>query len=64
MTQAAALQDDLRRADIEPWAWVITKSIGTGTTDPLLQAHLAGRTAGGCVGAGCAGCVWQGWIAI
>jgi hypothetical protein len=40
VSQAAALQDDLRRAQIEPWAWVINKSIAaTGTTDPLLQAR-------------------------
>jgi arsenite/tail-anchored protein-transporting ATPase len=44
VSQAAALQDDLRRARIEPWAWVINKSIAaSGTTDPLLQARLAGE---------------------
>ena len=44
VSQAAALQEDLRRASIEPWAWVINKSIAaTGTTDPLLQARLAGE---------------------
>jgi arsenite-transporting ATPase len=44
VSQAAALQDDLRRAHIEPWAWVINNSIAaTGTTDPLLQARLAGE---------------------
>lgn len=44
VSQAAALQDDLRRARIEPWAWIINKSIAaTGTTDPLLQARLAGE---------------------
>ena len=38
------LQDDLRRAKIEPWAWVINKSAAaTGTTDPLLQARLVGE---------------------
>lgn len=41
VSQAAALQDDLRRAHIEPWAWVINKSVAaTGTSDPLLQARL------------------------
>jgi len=41
VTQAAALQDDLRRAHIEPWAWVVNKSLAsTGTVDPLLQARL------------------------
>jgi arsenite-transporting ATPase len=44
VSQAAALQDDLRRAHIEPWAWVINKSLAaTGTHDPLLQARLAGE---------------------
>ncbi len=44
VSQAAALQDDLRRADIEPWAWVLNKSVAaTGTRDPLLQARLAGE---------------------
>ena len=44
VSQAAALQEDLRRAKIEPWAWVINKSIAaTGTTDPLLKARLAGE---------------------
>ncbi|MDO9135352.1 arsenical pump-driving ATPase [Hydrogenophaga sp.] len=44
VTQAAALQDDLRRAHIEPWAWVINNSIAaSGTTDPLLQARLEGE---------------------
>lgn len=44
VTQAAALQDDLRRAHIEPWAWVVNKSLAaTGTVDPLLQARLVGE---------------------
>lgn len=44
VSQAAALQDDLRRAGIEPWAWVLNKSMATtGTRDPLLQARLAGE---------------------
>jgi arsenite-transporting ATPase len=35
--EAAALQEDLRRAKIEPFAWVINQSFApTGTTDPLL----------------------------
>ncbi|HRM83543.1 MAG TPA: arsenical pump-driving ATPase, partial [Acidovorax temperans] len=35
VSQAAALQEDLRRAHIEPWAWVINKSVAaTGTSDP------------------------------
>jgi len=41
VSQAAALQDDLRRAKIEPYAWVINKSMAAaGTTDPLLAARL------------------------
>ena len=44
VSQAAALQDDLRRASIEPWAWVLNKSVlAAGTHDPLLQARLAGE---------------------
>jgi arsenite-transporting ATPase len=35
--EAAALQDDLRRAQIEPWAWVVNASLlAAGPTDPLL----------------------------
>jgi arsenite-transporting ATPase len=42
--QAKVLQDDLRRASIEPFAWVINKSIlAADTKDPLLQARLAGE---------------------
>jgi len=41
VSQAAALQEDLRRADIEPFAWVVNKSLlATDTTDPLLRARL------------------------
>jgi len=44
VSQAAALQDDLRRADIEPYAWVLNKSVlAAGTHDPLLSARLAGE---------------------
>jgi arsenite-transporting ATPase len=44
VSQAAALQEDLRRAHIEPYAWVLNKSmLATGTHDPLLQARLAGE---------------------
>lgn len=36
--EAAALQSDLRRAGIEPFAWVINQSLHhSGTCDPLLQ---------------------------
>jgi arsenite-transporting ATPase len=44
--QAAALQDDLRRAGIEPHAWILNKSVlAAGTADPLLRARLAGERA-------------------
>ena len=44
VSQAAALQDDLRRARIEPYAWVLNKSVlAAGTHDPLLKARLAGE---------------------
>jgi arsenite-transporting ATPase len=44
--EAAQLQADLRRAEIEPYAWVINNCLaGTGTTDPVLlrraEAELA-----------------------
>jgi arsenite-transporting ATPase len=36
--EAAALQDDLRRAGIEPFAWIINQSLeGCASTDPLLR---------------------------
>jgi arsenite-transporting ATPase len=44
VSQAAALQDDLRRAGIEPYAWVLNKSVlAAATRDPLLGARLAGE---------------------
>ena len=44
VSQAAALQEDLRRASVEPYAWVLNKSVlGAGTHDPLLAARLAGE---------------------
>ena len=44
VSQAAALQDDLRRASVEPYAWVLNKSVlAAGTRDPLLAARLAGE---------------------
>jgi arsenite-transporting ATPase len=46
VSQAAALQDDLRRAQIEPHAWVVNKSIlAAGSRDPLLSARLDGERA-------------------
>lgn len=44
VSQAAALQEDLRRAKIEPYAWVINKSIlSSGTHDQLLKARMQGE---------------------
>jgi arsenite-transporting ATPase len=46
VSEAATLQDDLRRARIEPWAWVVNRSLAqTGTTDPLLRRRIAGEAA-------------------
>ncbi|HEY0920090.1 arsenical pump-driving ATPase [Devosia sp.] len=40
--EAARLQDDLRRAGIEPWGWVVNASLAaTGTTHPILAARAA-----------------------
>ena len=44
VSQAAALADDLRRAHIEPMAWVLNKSlVAAGARDPLLAARLSGE---------------------
>lgn len=44
--EAAALQDDLRRAGIEPWAWVVNASLAAaGPTDPLLVARARAEVA-------------------
>lgn len=46
VSEAAALQEDLRRAGIEPYGWVINRSLlGSGTQDPLLRARLKGELA-------------------
>jgi arsenite-transporting ATPase len=40
--EAARLQDDLRRAGIEPWAWVINNCVAvTQTASPLLRSRAA-----------------------
>ena len=42
--EAAALQEDLRRAQIEPFAWVINQSFAkSGSRDPLLLARGRGE---------------------
>ena len=44
VSQAAALQEDLRRAKIEPYAWILNRSIlAADTRDPLLLARLQGE---------------------
>jgi len=44
VSQAAALQEDLRRANIEPYAWVLNRSVlAAHTKDPLLGARLQGE---------------------
>lgn len=44
--EAAYLQDDLRRAGIEPWAWIINASLAAAkTTHPLLSQRAASETA-------------------
>ena len=46
VSEAGALQDDLRRAGIEPYGWVINKSMAAaGTRDPLLRSRLKGERA-------------------
>jgi arsenite-transporting ATPase len=41
VSEAAALQADLRRAGIEPFGWVINKCLtASGTRDPLLRSRL------------------------
>jgi len=42
--EAAMLQTDLRRAQIEPFAWIINQSFaGSGSNDPLLMARGRGE---------------------
>ena len=42
VSQASALQDDLRRAGIEPYAWIINKSLlAAGTRDALVTKMRA-----------------------
>ena len=46
VSEAAGLQEDLRRAGIEPFAWVVNRTLAvSGTRDPLLAARLAGEAA-------------------
>ncbi|MCA3442965.1 MAG: hypothetical protein INF52_06255 [Rhodobacter sp.] len=42
VSEAASLEQDLRRAQIEPWARGINRAKArTGTTDPLLKRRIA-----------------------
>ncbi|MCX6106785.1 MAG: arsenical pump-driving ATPase [Proteobacteria bacterium] len=42
VSEAAALQEDLRRASIEPYGWVVNRSLAaTRTTDPVLLQRAA-----------------------
>lgn len=44
VSEASELQEDLRRAKIEPYAWVVNRSLlGTDTRDPVLTARMAGE---------------------
>jgi arsenite-transporting ATPase len=44
VSEAAQLQADLRRAEIEPYAWVINSSFAAaGSRDPLLRQRIAGE---------------------
>ena len=44
--EAARLQDDLRRAGIEPWAWIINNSLAAAhTASPLLRQRAANEMA-------------------
>jgi arsenite-transporting ATPase len=46
VTEAAELQADLRRAGIEPFAWIINGSLAAaGSGDPLLRQRIAGELA-------------------
>jgi arsenite/tail-anchored protein-transporting ATPase len=42
VSEASRLQDDLRRAGIEPWAWVVNASLAASRThDPVLARRVA-----------------------
>lgn len=46
VSEAAALQEDLRRARIEPFAWVVNRSLlGSGTHEALLVQRIASEKA-------------------
>jgi arsenite-transporting ATPase len=42
VSEASRLQDDLRRAGIEPWAWIVNASLAASKTrDPVLASRVA-----------------------
>lgn len=42
VSEAASLQEDLRRARIEPYAWVVNRSLAaSGSRDPVLASRIA-----------------------
>lgn len=44
VSQASALQDELRRAGIEPCAWIVNRCLAaSGTRDPLLASRMLGE---------------------
>src|SRR6185369_11593133 len=44
VSEATQLQADLRRAEIEPYAWVVNSSLAAaGSSDPLLRQRIAGE---------------------
>jgi arsenite-transporting ATPase len=44
VSEAATLQGDLRRAEIEPFAWVVNSSLAAaGSDDPCLRQRVAGE---------------------
>jgi arsenite-transporting ATPase len=46
VSEAAALQEDLRRAGIEPQAWIVNRALaGSGATDPLLRQRMGAEAA-------------------
>ena len=46
VSEAAALQEDLRRARIAPYAWVINRSLAAaGSASPVLAGRMAGERA-------------------
>ncbi|TXH63460.1 MAG: arsenical pump-driving ATPase [Burkholderiaceae bacterium] len=46
VSEAAGLQNDLRRARIEPFAWIVNRSLAaSGTQDPVLAMRLVGEAA-------------------